>query len=660
MGIEAVKKVRIIAHQSVEQALINYLQSLNAVHITHVSKEPDRVVERSEGEKKLDERLQHLRIVLKFLVHYGEASKGLAAILGNRIIVSRRDFEDFHKEAELNEVIDQAIILEQEIHQAEITILNLENEIAALQPWEHLNEAPDALNRFYRVKVVTGTLPLEGFESVLQEIGSKTPLSHVEVLHKTKRLAYVCVLFHKRMEKTLTEILQKSSFEKVKLEGMILPVQQIEEKRTRIEGLHQKLSEFHKKARQLSGYLQDLRVLYDVWDEALKKSRVRYQFGATEYTILVEGWIPEKMIKKIHREMDSQFGMISLEEIEPEEGESPPILLKNRPLIRPFELITELYGMPHAKEFDPTPFFAPFFAIFFGLCLTDAGYGLVLLVLSVWMVKKYGILLKGSKLIWLLMIGGIFTIFMGGITGGWFGDMVDRLPAALDGVKHLKNAIMLFDPMKQSMIFFAIALVLGFIQICFGLGIKVVRDCLDRQFLDALFDPFAWLVLLNGAVLYGLGNAGRLSPAYGVFGKWLLIGAAAAIVLFSDREKKNPILRVVSGIYTLYGATSYLGDVLSYLRLLALGLATGVIAVVVNIIAFMVGGIPYVGWVCAIIILLGGHTFNIAINTLGAFVHTTRLQYVEFFPKFFEGGGVAFQPLKREGKYTLVTGQEKG
>ena len=658
MGIEAVQKIRVVAHQSVEQSVIDYLQSVEAVHVTRVAIEYGVGVEPSEDEKILDEKLQRLRLVLQFLTTYEESSHGLAALFGHRILISRKDYEEFKQAEALEEIMREALSLEQEIHQAENSRVNLEHEIDFLQPWRSLDEPPDKLDRFFRVKVLTGTLPQEKRETVLQQMEALTPLFHVEVLHETKRQAFICVLFHKSEEEPLMEILQKGGFETVVLEGSQSPARQIDEKRAEIEALSQRMKDLHDAARKLSARLQDLKILYDIWEEALRKMRVRHQFGMTERTVVIEGWVPAGRIEKIRREADERFGLISFDEIEPGEDESPPIMLKNRPLVRPFELITELYGMPHAREFDPTPFFAPFFAIFFGLCLTDAGYGLVLLILTVWMIKKFGIVLKDSKLIWLLMIGGISTIFMGGITGGWFGDMVDRLPSALEGIKHFKNAIMLFDPMKQSMVFFAIALALGFIQICFGLGIKVVRHCLDGHPLDALFDPFAWLVLLNGAVFYGMAQAEILPPSFAAFGKWALIGSAAAIVLFSDREKKNPVLRVVSGLYTLYGATSYLGDVLSYLRLLALGLATGVIAVVVNIIAFMVGGIPYVGWLGAVIILVGGHTFNIAINALGAFVHTTRLQYVEFFPKFFEGGGVAFQPLRREGKYTLVTGQE--
>ncbi len=660
MGIETVKKVRMIAHQSVEPELLDYLHSLGIVHVTQVSRGEGRGAEPSEEERDLSERLQHLRGVLQFLSKYEEGPRGLASVLGNRIIISRKEFEDFKNKTQLRDVITQSLTLEQEIHQVETTIVNLESEITLLQPWINLDEPPASLDEFYRVKVMMGTLAIEEVENVIEGIDFLTSLYHVELLYRTKRLAYLCIIFHKSVEEMVSEILQKSSFEAIRLEGDLPPFHQIKKKQERIEELKERLGQLHERARQLSGYLQDLRVLHDVWEEDLKKATISHQFGVTERTVLIEGWIPLKEVKRIHQEVDSRFGVTALEEIEPDEGESPPILLRNKPVVRPFELITELYGMPHAKEFDPTPFFAPFFAVFFGLCLTDAGYGLVLFVLSLWMVKRYKIILKDSKLIWLLMMGGISTIFMGGITGGWFGDMVERLPASLNAIKHIRNAIILFDPMKQSMIFFGIALTLGFIQICFGLGIKVARYCLDGQFLDALFDPFSWLVLLNGAVTYGLSSKGIISPVFGTLGKWCLIGAALAIVLFSDREKKNPILRIVSGIYTLYGATSYLGDVLSYLRLLALGLATGVIAVVVNIIAFMVGGIPYIGWVGAIIILLGGHTFNIAINALGAFVHTTRLQYVEFFPKFFEGGGVAFRPLKREGKYTLVTGYEKG
>ena len=219
---------------------------------------------------------------------------------------------------------------------------------------------------------------------------------------------------------------------------------------------------------------------------------------------------------------------------------------------------------------------------------------------------------------------------------------------------------MLFDPREQVLVFMGIALVLGFTQICYGLVIRMVREIREGDLVEAFCGPFPWLTLLNGLVTFALSKGGVFSPLMGGVGKWMAILSALAIVLLTDRKSSSWFVRVAWGVYGLYGITSYVGDVLSYLRLFALGLATGIIAMVVNLLAAMLGGVPYIGWFLFAIVFVIGHLFNILINGLGAFVHTLRLQYVEFFPKFFEGGGRPYRPFQKEARYTILAEEGQG
>jgi V/A-type H+-transporting ATPase subunit I len=182
----------------------------------------------------------------------------------------------------------------------------------------------------------------------------------------------------------------------------------------------------------------------------------------------------------------------------------------------------------------------------------------------------------------------------------------------------------------------------------------MVRRIRQGDLAEAFCGPFPWLTLLNGLVLFGLSRGGVFSHFVGGVGKWMAILSALAIVLLTDRTSSSWFARIAWGIYGLYGITSYVGDVLSYLRLFALGLATGIIAMVVNLLADMLSGAPFIGWLLFVIVFVIGHVFNILINGLGAFVHTLRLQYVEFFPKFFEGGGRPYRPFQKEARYTIV------
>jgi V/A-type H+/Na+-transporting ATPase subunit I len=307
--------------------------------------------------------------------------------------------------------------------------------------------------------------------------------------------------------------------------------------------------------------------------------------------------------------------------------------------------------MPGSQEVDPTPFFAPFFALFFGLCLTDAGYGLIMIAILAFVTVK----MRGDKkLLWLLTIGSALTVVAGALTGGWFGDGIQQF---LPGLSGLREAVMWFDPLEDPMMFFILALALGYFQIIFGITIGFVHALRQRRYTMAVFNYLTWLVMLNAILLYGFSRAGPLPDWIGSVMGWFILIAAAAIFFMSHREGGWGG-RLGMGAYTLFSTIFFLGDVLSYLRLMALGMATAGLGMAVNVMTQVTLDIPYVGWLIAPLVFVGGHAFNLVINALGAFVHTLRLQYVEFFPKFLQGGGREFRPLQAVSKYVLVTTDE--
>jgi V/A-type H+-transporting ATPase subunit I len=316
--------------------------------------------------------------------------------------------------------------------------------------------------------------------------------------------------------------------------------------------------------------------------------------------------------------------------------------------VTPFEFVTTLYGRPAYWERDPTPLLAPFFILFFGLCISDAGYGLTLAVISLFFMSKMpeG---GGRQLMKLLLMGGLSTTAVGAVMGGWFG--ID--PAIIPG--WLRSAIVL-NPLEEPMKMLNIVFVLGILQVMTGLVVKMIADFKDRRWVDGVLDQLVWVFFL--ALLVPLGYSFILggSVPTGVMsfaGRGALV-AGALVVVTGARKNPNPILKVLGGVLKLYDVVGYFGDVLSYARLLALGLATGAIAMAINGVAEMAGGIPLIGPVFAIVVLIGGHLFNIAVNCLGGFVHSARLQYLEFFSKFFTGGGRAFTPFQVEKRYSVV------
>jgi len=257
---------------------------------------------------------------------------------------------------------------------------------------------------------------------------------------------------------------------------------------------------------------------------------------------------------------------------------------------------------------------------------------------------------EAKKMIRLLFYAGASTTLFGALTGGWFGINLENLPNS--EIKSVLLSFKVVDPVSEPMTLLLVAFAIGVVQLLFAWVVRAYDHARKREYTAMLFDDIAWLVLVVMLLLWAGSSRGILLTDYT---KPLLIGlltVVAVVVLTGGRSYKNPLLKLGVGILSLYGLVSFLSDTLSYSRLLALGLATGIIGLVVNMIGGMIGqAVPGVGWLIAAVVLLGGHVFNLGINALGAFIHSGRLQFVEFFPKFLEGGGRAYRPLGRVGKY---------
>ena len=286
------------------------------------------------------------------------------------------------------------------------------------------------------------------------------------------------------------------------------------------------------------------------------------------------------------------------------------------------------------------------------MCLGDAGYGLIMIGLFTWFLKKYRKMPQGfSEFFKLFVLSGVSTVIVGALTGSWFGDLVDAF-AVFSFLRPLKNLPVVLNPMDNPMVFLALSLALGVFQLLFGLGIAFYDALRRRNYMAAYADAGGWIVFLVGLLVWGIALGGFLSPFWESLGKTVAIFGTAVLLATQGREKTGFVSKAISGLLSLYGATSYLGDVLSYSRLLALGLATSAVGVIINMLAGLAGDIPFVGWALALLLILGGHIFSIAVNVLGAFVHTLRLQYVEFFSKFYSGRtGVLASGLQHELRY---------
>jgi V/A-type H+-transporting ATPase subunit I len=355
---------------------------------------------------------------------------------------------------------------------------------------------------------------------------------------------------------------------------------------------------------------------------------------------ILTGWLPNENKAKFETFLEPQSPVYFAEE-KIDDNEEPPVLLKNNKFTRLFEPITNLYSLPNYRELDPTPFLAPFFMLFFGFCLGDGGYGLLILIIA--SLLKIRIKTDGLRsILTLAQYMGAATLLFGIITATFFGISIDSL-------RPDKMLERLFD-LKENFGMMILALVLGFVQIIFAMFVNAAKIVKQKGWKYAL-STWAWIVVIvGGAILYALKDSSEnIVILYAVGGVWCL---AELIALFYNAPDRNPFINFASGLFTTYNMISgLLGDLLSYIRLFVLGLTGGILGGVFNDLAVLTGdgvGIPVVSQLITLVILLFGHSLNFALNVLGAVVHPLRLTYVEFYKNAgFDGGGYPFKLFEK-------------
>ncbi|MBQ7039838.1 MAG: V-type ATP synthase subunit I, partial [Clostridia bacterium] len=367
----------------------------------------------------------------------------------------------------------------------------------------------------------------------------------------------------------------------------------------------------------------------------------------TELTFVMEGYVPESEAELVKQKLEETVSVyVNISDVP--EDEEAPVLLKNNGFARPVEGITKTYSMPGRTDVDPNSIMAFFYYLFFGMMFSDAGYGL-LLALGAGYLGFFAKVERGTKEnMRMFCYCGISTTFWGLMYGSFFGNLIPVLGETFFGSVWTLKPIWL-DPVQEPLTLLIVSVAMGLFQILIGLGIKFYMIWRQGEKLAAIFDVGLWMLVLSGICLFAGGMA-LGNSIVGDVGMYAAIFGAAGLVLTQGRNSKNIIGKLFGGILSLYDITSYVSDALSYSRLMALGLATGVIAQVVNTMGSLAGG-GVVGAVMFGAVFIVGHALNFAINCLGAYVHTNRLQYVEFFGKFYEGGGRAFAPLKMDTKY---------
>jgi V/A-type H+-transporting ATPase subunit I len=658
MAISLIQKVMIAVHRSQAGQLISALQDAGIVQILDaeramVSKEWPELEVESKRPKETEELVVRLDKAVAFLNQYGKGKDG-RSIFAPLIEVDQKSYTDIVHGSFAKELLDRAEQTQTTIDKLNSRAEALRSEIHKLLPWKELQTPIEQLGQLSSAVCLAGILPKQHFNEAVEavvQIGAAVQMVGGEITTQP------CLVFGiKESAQEIQKILRSFEFEVVGFEGIRGTVSEnLSRRQKELAEIDAKLKETFKTARQLAGEKLKLEILADHYHNLLIRKQTQATAPETETTLFLESWVREKDYPKLMKIVESFDGAVA-EAIEPAEGEEVPVEIENGSMIRPFESITRLYGMPIPSSIDPTVFLAPFFAIFFGLCMADAGYGLILVALLAWAIKKAQ---GDKKILWMLLVCSVTTFLAGVITGSWFGDAITSMLGVESSLETVRVKLMLFDPMTEPMTFFLLALALGYFQIQCGLLIAFFANLIKKDWAAAICDQLIWVIHLNSLLCLGLANGGILPAA--IVKPCVIIAIFTSLtILLSSVRSGGWGGRIGLGVYQLFSTVFYVGDVLSYARLMALSLVGSGFGMAINILVNLLADIPYIGWLLGAALFVGGHLFNIALSVLGAFVHSLRLQFVEFFPKFFTGGGIDFIPLRKEYRHIQVKQEING
>ncbi len=630
-----------------QQGIMELLDSERSV----VTKEWPELESIWDRPRQIEEKLDKLEQAIAFLKKYVEQKGGLAAALAPKTVIGKNQFAGVVSSGQANNILEECLQIQKKIENLATESENTSAQIQHLLPWQNMQTPVEEIDSLQNATVLTGFLSEKNF------LEAEKKLSTLAVFHRVSQtnstIVFYAVCFKENTQE-VQKFLRSLEFEAVNFTGLKGTASQlVKEHKEKLIDIERELVDAHKQAKEISGGLLDLEIMADYYHNALSKHKAQMTSPQSEQVFLFEGWVKKNDFPELKR-IVKQFDASSVTEIPAGKDEEAPVEIDNPKFLKPFETVTRLYGMPHSTSVDPTAFLAPFFAIFMGLCVADVGYGLILAVALWWLARK---IQAGKSAIMLFFICSFTTIFAGLITGSWFADTITALipqnSKAFTVLNSIKNKFLLVDPLTQAKTFMLLTIVIGYIQIMFGFCIAMVRNLMQKNFIAAICDQIVWLVFLNNFVVLGIIKSGNLPAWMMPVSVTIAIICALTILLFAVREGTWGS-RIGMGAFQLFSTVFYVGDILSYLRLMALAMVGAGFGMAINVLVKMLMDVPYIGFIAGAILFVVGHTFNVALSLLGAFVHSMRLQFVEFFPKFFVGGGSDFRPLTKEYKHIVI------
>lgn len=668
MAMLQMQRISIYALRRDRKQVLELLQRKGVLEINDRIKQ-DRVFQKmevSQVRSAFERNINVAKEASQILSGYISEKKSMLSSFEGRKIVSVEDYSNFGGKLEDTlRIANQVISCHKGIAEGRAEIFKLEAQIEMLKPWTNL-DIPLNFEGTRKTKSFIGTFPKEySLELLYQELSDYLPLN-IDVISASKEQTCVFILVANGQQEMVHDKLRQMEFSLPSVSADKAPALQLEEYGTRIDSIREEMNTLEEEIKSFASAKEDLLFLQDYERMRSDKYQVLGEITQSKNIFIITGYIPEKEVKALKEELEHKF-VLNVEVEVPGKKEDVPVLLKNNPFSAPTESVVEGFALPEKGEIDPTTILSLFYYVMFGIMLADAGYGIIMVAACGFILLKcrHTIEEGTKKFISMFLYCGISTTFWGVMFGGYFGDVFDVIATTYMGATAVPVIPPIwFFPVNDPMRMLTFSIVLGLIHIIAGYSIKVYQLYRQKDYLAIVYDALSWILLtLSCTVMLMsmdmikniLGLSLVIPASVNTIAGIVAILSSVVIVLTNGRESRNPVKRVLKGAYALYGITGILSDVLSYSRLLALGLASGIIGNVINkMAAIAAGSLGYAGILIFAVIVIFGHALNIAINALGSYVHTNRLQYVEFFGKFYGGGGRSFNPFGMKTKYYKI------
>ncbi|WP_067836226.1 V-type ATP synthase subunit I [Amphibacillus sediminis] len=647
MAIAKMKKLTLISFHEYKDQLLQSIQALQRFEVVDLPSSdlgddqlaPHEVDLLETRVKKLETRIDQVQAALAFVQPYLPKTPLLKKLREKRKEYSLAELEHAVAQFSPKDLVSTLLNKQQELENIAEEHKRLIEEEAFFSKWSKLGFKASEQD-MQHISGDVGTIPQHIRNEYINNLKQSDWVFVEEVYQNADELG-VAVYYDRRNTQEVKQLLNESHFDSLAHRFIEKPDQLLKNAQQELKHLKAKQKQIKSELTAMTDEEWQLMLTEEYYHAKLQREKSKLLLIDEKHLFIMEGWLEDERIPSFKQALkqtlaNENYSLI-VEDVNEAEIEQVPIVLKNNSFISPFESITAMYSLPKYNEIDPTPFLAPFYLVFFGMMAADLGYG-ILLWLATFIALRFFQLEKGmQKSLKFFHLLSYPTMLWGIVYGSFFGA---EMPFVILSTTHDVITILL------------ISVIFGVTQVFFGLGINAYLKLKNRDKYGAFADGFGWIGLFVGLIILVFGNMVLSNDLLGTVGAIIAIMSAVGIILATMLASENKALGIGVGLYNLYGITGYVGDIVSYTRLMALGVSSGSIALAFNMI---IGFFPTWGrFTIGVVLFIILHAVNIGLAFLGSYVHGARLIFVEFFGKFYEGGGKSLNPLRASEKHINI------